>query len=235
MTAGEPRPAIRVVIVDDHALVRAGLAAVLANAADVEVVGDAADGAAAVEVVRATRPDIVLMDLSMPGTDGTTAIRALRAADAPGRVVVLTSFDDAHRVRAALDAGAVGYLLKDSEPDRLLDAVRTAHRGEVPIDPRVAGVLLPAMPLRARGDSDAGGPSRGGAGSAYGLSGLSEREREVLVLVAGGLANKQIGHRLGISERTVKAHLGSIFRQIGVGDRTRAALWARDHGMTDPI
>lgn len=201
---------IRVVVVDDHAMVRAGLTTLLEASGDVQVVGQAPDGAAAVGVVTDTIPDVVLMDLSMPGTDGVEATRAVLAALPGTRVVVLTSFSDRARVSAALDAGAVGYQLKDCEPTDLLAAVRAAAAGQVPLDPRVARVLLPTQGKDP-------------------VEGLSPREQQVLRLVADGLANKQIGRALGISERTVKAHLGRVFRQIGVADRTSAALWAREH------
>ena len=202
-----------VVVVDDHRLVRAGLRTIIDASDDLTVVGEAADGAEALGVVTRVEPDVVLMDLSMPGVDGVEAIRRLKAAGVRAPVVVLTSFAEADRVRAALQAGAVGYLLKDSEPQDVLDAVRAASAGHAPLDPRVTRALLPSaghVPL---------GPA------------LSGRERQVLAQVAQGLANKQIARSLGISERTVKVHLGNVFRQIGVGDRTSAALWARDHGV----
>lgn len=200
----------RVLVVDDHQMVRAGLVALLGASPDVTVVGQAPDGAAAVRSAVELHPDVVLMDLSMPVMDGAEATRELLAVVPDARVVVLTSFSDRARVSEALAAGAIGYLLKDCEPPELLAAVRAAAAGHVPLDPRVARVLLP---------SAAGRPS----------DGLSDRETQVLRLVAQGLANKQIGRALGISERTVKAHLGRVFRQIGVADRTSAALWARDH------
>jgi DNA-binding NarL/FixJ family response regulator len=203
-----------VVVVDDHRLVRAGLRTIIDASDDLCVVGEAADGAEAVGVVVQAVPDVVLMDLSMPGVDGVEAIRRLKAAGVPAPIVVLTSFAEAERVRAALEAGAVGYLLKDSEPRDVLDAVRAAFAGHAPLDPRVTRALLPSS-----------GQAAGGAPA------LSGREREVLAQVARGLANKQIARSLGISERTVKVHLGNVFRQIGVGDRTSAALWARDHGV----
>ena len=200
---------IRVLVVDDHAMVRAGLASVLRGGGDIEVVAEAADGQAAVAEAIGTAPDVDLMDLSMPVLDGVGATRAVLEAVPGTRVVVLTSFSDRDRVQRALEAGAVGYQLKDAEPEVLLAAVRAAARGHVPIDPRVAGALLPRT----------GDPA----------DDLSPRERQVLLLVAEGLANKQIARALGITERTVKAHLGNVFRQIGVADRTSAALWARDH------
>ncbi|GAA2472959.1 response regulator transcription factor [Terrabacter carboxydivorans] len=202
-----------VVVVDDHRLVRAGLRTIIDASGDLRVVGEAGDGAEAVAVVGEVAPDVVLMDLSMPGVDGIEAIRRLRAAGATPPVVVLTSFAEADRVRDAVDAGAIGYLLKDSEPGDVLDAVRAAAAGHAPLDPRVARALLPSADRRPSGPA------------------LSDREREVLAHVARGQANKQIARALGISERTVKVHLGNVFRQIGVGDRTSAALWARDHGI----
>jgi DNA-binding NarL/FixJ family response regulator len=201
---------IRVLLVDDHQLVRAGLASLLGAAEDVRVVGQAGDGAAAVERARELTPDVILMDLSMPVLDGVEATRRILAELPATQVLVLTSFSDRTRVDQALGAGAIGYLLKDSEPDDLLGAVRAAARGESPLDPRVARALLPR---RADDPAEA----------------LSGREREVLRLVTQGMANKQIGRALGITERTVKVHLGNAFRRIGVRDRTSAALWTREH------
>ena len=201
---------ITVLVVDDHAMVRAGLVTLLESGGDVRVVGQAADGAAAVLLARQTTPDVVLMDLSMPGVDGVEATAAVVEAVPATKVVVLTSFSDQRRVAAALDAGAVGYQLKDADPEELLAAVRAAQAGHAPLDARVARFLLPRRTRQA-------------------ADGLTGREREVLRLVADGLANKQVARALGISERTVKAHLGRVFRQLGVLDRTSAALWARDH------
>jgi DNA-binding NarL/FixJ family response regulator len=202
---------IKVVLVDDHPMVRTGLAAMLTATDDIVVVGQAGGGMAAVEAVAREKPDVVLMDLSMPVVDGVEATRLVMADHPQVNVVVLTSFDDHERVTEALAAGAVGYQLKDCEPADLLAAVRAAAAGHAPIDPRVARALLP--------DRSSGRPE----------DEMSPREIEVLRLVTQGLANKQIGRALGISERTVKAHLGRVFRQIGVADRHSAALWARDH------
>ena len=201
---------IRVLVVDDHQLVRAGLITLLEAAADIQVAGEAADGRQALEAAKAASPDVVLMDLSMPVLDGVAATRLLLAELPRTRVVALTSFSDRQRVTDVLAAGATGYVLKDSRPDDLLAAVRAAADGHVPLDPRVAAALLPAreVPLADQ---------------------LSEREKQVLRLVAAGLANKQIARRLGIAESTVKVHTGNIFRHIGVTDRTSAALWAREH------
>lgn len=208
---------IRVLLVDDHAVLRGGLERLLAGEPDIEVVGTAADGDEAVEEVRRTRPDVVLMDLQMPGTDGVTATRRIVTEGGPD-VLVLTSFSDAERIVAALDAGAVGYLLKDADPEDVVAGVRAVSRGESPLHPRAARQLL-------------GARQAGQAGQA-GVD-LTPREQEVLGLVRQGLANKQIARRLGISERTVKAHLTSVFARIGVVDRTQAALWAERRGLGD--
>lgn len=206
---------MRVLLVDDHALVRSGLRAVLATTDDCEVVGEAATGEAAVALVPTLRPDVVVMDLSMPGAGGVEATRQVRALLPSVRVLVVTTFSDDHRVRAALAAGATGYLLKDAAPDAVVAAVRAAARDETPIDPRVARALLPGAAAGAAADR---GPE------------LPPRERDVLVRIARGMSNRQIGTELGIAERTVKVHVGSLFRRISVADRTSAALWARDHG-----
>jgi DNA-binding NarL/FixJ family response regulator len=201
---------IRVLVVDDHQLVRAGLGTLLRGADDIDVVGEAADGQQALEVARATSPDVILMDLSMPVLDGVSATRLLLEHDPAVRVVALTSFSDRLRVNDVLAAGAIGYLLKDSRPEELLSTIRAAARGHAPLDPRVAGALLPSREAPAAEQ-------------------LSDREKQVLRLVAGGLANKQIARRLGIAESTVKVHTGNIFRRIGVTDRTSAALWAKEN------
>jgi len=200
-----------VLLVDDHRLVRAGLAALLSGTEGVAVVGEAADGEDAVAQYTALRPDVVLMDLSMPVLDGVGATRRILAIDPAARVVVLTSFGDHHRVTEALSAGALGYLLKDCDPKDVVAAVRSVARGDVPIDPRVARALLP------------------GAGGQRSDDALSARELQVLRLLARGQANKQIGRALGISERTVKVHVTNVFRRIGVSDRTSAAIWAHEN------
>ena len=205
----------RVMIVDDHALVRQGLAALLAATDDLQVVASAPDGSSAARTAAAARPDVVLMDLSMPVMDGVQATRALLASCPTARVVVLTSFGEHSRIREALSAGAIGYLLKDAEPADVLRAVRGAAAGGAPLSPRAALALLP-------GSQPSGGASP---------SSLTAREQEVLRLVATGLPNKSVARRLEISEKTVKAHLTRIFAALGVADRTSAALWAQRHGM----
>jgi len=209
---------IRVVLADDHAMVRSGLQQLLAVDHDIEVVGVARDGAEAVALVDEHRPDVVRMDLQMPGVNGVSATRELHETRPEAQVVILTSFSDRDGIVAALDAGAVGYLLKDAEPEELLAGVRAAARGESPLHPRAARALLAARDQRAAAASAA-------------ASELTPREVEVLTLVRQGLANKQIARRLGISERTVKAHLTSTFHRVGVADRTQAALWAERNGV----
>ena len=203
---------IRVAVVDDHAIVRNGLVQLLSADAELEVVGAVGDGGAGVLLCAAKRPDVVLMDLSMPGMDGVEATRRIIEASPGVQVVVLTSFVDRERVLATIDAGAIGYLLKDAEPDEVIRGIRAAARGESPLAPKAARELLTARGQRPE------------------LK-LSEREQEVLGCVAKGLPNKLIAIRLGISEKTVKAHLTRIYQQIGVTDRTQAALWARERGL----
>jgi DNA-binding NarL/FixJ family response regulator len=206
---------ITVVLADDHAMVRLGLEQLLDGAEGIEVVGTAADGAEAVAVVLEMEPDVVLMDLQMPGVDGVAATRQIVASAVETEVVVLTSFSDSERIVAALDAGAIGYLLKDTEPEDLLEGIRAAARGESPINPRAARKLLTARVKAPALTVD-----------------LTPREVEVLGLVRQGFANKQIARRLGITERTVKAHLTSTFQRIGVSDRTQAALWAERNRLS---
>jgi DNA-binding NarL/FixJ family response regulator len=201
---------ITVCLVDDHPTFRAGLRALL-ESADIEVVAEASGGGAAVECVQRHAPDVVLMDLAMPEVDGVEATRRL-SRDAPGTpVVVLTSFSDRTRIMDALDAGAVGYLLKDADPDELVRGVHAAAAGQAPLDPRAAREVLAARHSAGRPED------------------LSAREADVLRLVAAGHPNKVIALRLGISEKTVKNHLSMVFQKLGVTDRTQAALWAHRH------
>jgi DNA-binding NarL/FixJ family response regulator len=221
---------IRVFLVDDHQLVRAGLRALLDLAADIDVVGEASNGADAVSAVVGIQPDVVLMDLSMPVMDGVEATARLAEAAPQVNVVALTSYLEEGRFAAALAAGAVGYLIKDSDPDDVVAAVRSAAAGHAPIDPRMARILLPGHG-RAVPPDQAARRRPGDEVATSAPSPLSSRERQVLTLVAQGLANKQIARALGISDRTVKTHLANIFRNLGVADRTSAAMWARDHGL----
>lgn len=199
---------IRVVIADDHQVVRTGLERLLEGWPNVTVVGTAADGAEAVRLSLLHRPDVVLMDISMPSMGGLEATRRIVSAWPEVQVVVLTSFDDRPTVAEALDAGAIGFLLKDSDPATLREGIESAARGGSPLNPRVARSILSA---RRKERSE---PS------------LTDREREILELLRRGLANKEIAGQLGITVKTVKAHLSSLFQKIGVLDRTQAALWA---------
>jgi DNA-binding NarL/FixJ family response regulator len=207
---------VSVLLVDDHEVVRSGLAMLLDTFPEIDVVGQGTGGEDGVRRFGELRPAVVLMDLEMPEVDGVEATRRILALDPGARVVVLTSFSDRPRIMAAIDAGAVGYLLKDATPQELERGILAAARGESPLDPRAAAALL-----ATRRERPADRPV------------LSEREREVLVLVGLGLLNKQIARQLGISEKTVKAHLTSAFRRIGVTDRTQAALWAERRGLLD--
>jgi DNA-binding NarL/FixJ family response regulator len=203
---------ITVMIVDDHAIVRQGLEQLFKTSDDIEVLALASNGNEAVALAAEHDPDVILMDLSMPELDGVQATRRIIATGARSRIVVLTSFGEESRVLDALNAGAHGYLLKHIDPDDLLAAVRSAHLGDAPLDPRVGRILL---------DQRTNGAPRRGE--------LTARELDVLELVRHGLANKQIARRLDISERTVKAHLTSVFQRLGVTDRVQAALWAQTH------
>jgi DNA-binding NarL/FixJ family response regulator len=203
---------VRVAIADDHRVVRVGLEQLLSTFEGVEVVGVADGGERAVEVVRETRPDVLLLDLSMPDVDGVEVSRRLSTEAPETRIVVFTSFSDRERIVEALDAGAIGYLLKDAEPDEISAAIRAAARGEAPLAPKAAAALLADRASRPPEVE------------------LTAREREVLTLVVQGMANKQIARRLGISEKTVKGHLTNLFQRIGVADRTQAALWAERTG-----
>jgi len=204
---------IRVVVADDHRVVRVGLEQLLATFEDIEAVGFAAGGEEAVALCRELEPDVLLLDLSMPDLDGIEVTDRLRDTVPGTRVVVFTSFSDRERIVRALDAGAIGYLLKDAEPEEILAAIQAAARGESPLAPRAAAELLADRRTRPPTVE------------------LTAREREVLRLVVDGLANKQIARRLGISEKTVKGHLTNLFQRIGVADRTQAALWAERTGV----
>lgn len=203
---------IRVLLAENHAVVRAGLEELLENADDIEVVGAAADGEEAVALAKERRPEVILMDLSMPGMGGIEATRLILEAQPEVRILVLTAFSNRDLILEALDAGAAGYLLKDTEPTDLLDGIRAAARGEAPLAPKAGRALLASRAEQRSAD-------------------LTDREKEVLTLVASGLANKLIARRLEISEKTVKAHLTKVFQRIGVSDRTQAALWAQRHGI----
>ena len=204
---------IRVLIVDDHPLVRRGLTELFLGEDDIDVVAAVGDGEEAIAATVAIEPDVVLMDISMPGMGGVEATRRLLAERPLTRVVMLTSFPDHRNVTDSIDSGAIGYLLKEADSDELLRGVRAAAAGDSPLSPKAAGAVLGARRQRRP------------------LEDLTERELDVLRLVGRGLANKQVAARLGISEKTVKAHMTNIFQRIGVADRTQAALWAQRQGV----
>jgi DNA-binding NarL/FixJ family response regulator len=216
-----PTP-IRIVLVDDHAMVRRGMRDFLALHPDLQVVGEAGDGAAALELVAELHPDVVVMDLMMPVVDGIEATRRIKALAPDVEVVALTSFIEEARVVAAIEAGAAGFLLKDAEADDLAAAIRAAAAGEVHLDPAVAGIV--ARRLRAR-------PGVGGDEPADRLRALTGRERDVLRGVARGLSNRSIAEELGITERTARTHVSNILAKLGLSSRTQAALLAAEHGL----
>ena len=203
---------IRVLVADDHAVVRQGLRMFLDLQEDIEVVGEAADGAAALAAAEELSPDVVLVDLVMPGVDGIEAIRGLRERVPAARAIVLSSFIDDEKLFPAVRAGAAGYLLKDVQPQELVEAIRTVHAGGALLHPRVASRLLEELTTDP----------------------LTPREREVLGLIGRGMANKVIARELSLSEKTVKAHVSSILAKLGVTDRTQAALYAVREGLVQP-
>ncbi|GAA1917947.1 response regulator transcription factor [Streptomyces sodiiphilus] len=208
---------IRVLIVDDHQVVRRGLRTFLEVQGDIEVVGEAADGPEGVARTEELRPDVVLMDLRMPGGDGVEALRALRDRDSSARVLIVTSFTEQRSVVPALRAGAAGYVHKDIDPDALATAIRSVHAGHVLLQPEIARALL----------AHEGGSAPGRAGT------LTDRERQVLALIARGLANREIARELVLSEKTVKSHVSNVLMKLDLADRTQAALWAVRHGLSD--
>jgi DNA-binding NarL/FixJ family response regulator len=225
--APEPRPeaeeSIGVLVVDDHELVRRGLLAFLNSEPDIEVIGEAAGGAQALDLLASMdsegrRPDVIVMDLQMAPIDGIESTRRVRELYNDIEVVALTSFAEEERVHAALEAGASGYVLKDSDADDVAAAVRAAHRGELQIDPLVARRLM--SPLREGRGLDR-------------ISELTSRELDVLRLVAAGEPNKQIAAELAISERTARTHVSRILHKLRLTSRTQAALWAVREGLID--
>jgi NarL family two-component system response regulator LiaR len=203
---------IRVLVADDHAIVRQGLRTFLGTQPDIAVVGEAQDGEQAVALSRDLSPDVVLLDLVMPRLDGIGAIRQLRSLDRVPKIIVLTSFADDERVFAALQSGAAGYLLKDVQPQELSEGIRRVAAGESLLHPTVAARLV--RELQRRESSDGGRDE------------LTEREREVLVEIGRGRSNKEIARELGIAEKTVKTHVGNILQKLHLADRTQAALFA---------
>jgi DNA-binding NarL/FixJ family response regulator len=215
---------IRVLVRDDQPLVRAGVRTLLSSQPDIEIVGEAADGAAAVAAADRLRPDVVLMDVRMPGTDGIKATGAIARGDGSPRVLVLTTYDLDEYVFDALAAGASGFLLKDSRPEDLIAGVRSVADGDALLAPSVTGRLI-AVFARGRGSQARQLASR--------LESLSEREREVLGQVARGLSNAEIAAALYITEHTVKTHVASVLRKLGLRDRVHAVIFAYESGLLD--
>jgi DNA-binding NarL/FixJ family response regulator len=213
---------IRVLLVDDHAMVRRGMRDFLSLHDDIEVVGEAGDGAAGVEQAKALQPDIVVMDLMMPNLDGIEATGRIKAALPDVEVIALTSFIEESRVVAAIEAGASGFLLKDAEADELAAAIRSAAAGEVHLDPAVASIVARRMRDGGRGSA---------ADQEDGIGTLTARERDVLARVARGYPNRQIASDLGITERTARTHVSNILAKLGLTSRTQAALLAAQHGL----
>ena len=213
---------IRVLLVDDHAMVRRGMRDFLSLHDDIEVVGEATDGAAGVEQAKALQPDIVVMDLMMPNLDGIEATGRIKAALPDVEVIALTSFIEESRVVAAIEAGASGFLLKDAEADELAAAIRSAAAGEVHLDPAVASIVARRMRDGGRGSA---------ADQEDGIGTLTARERDVLARVARGYPNRQIASDLGITERTARTHVSNILAKLGLTSRTQAALLAAQHGL----
>ncbi|MET9469916.1 response regulator transcription factor [Streptomyces sp. NPDC006544] len=209
---------IRILLVDDHQVVRRGLRTFLEVQDDLEVVGEAADGDEGIARAEELRPDVILMDIKMPGTDGIDALRRLRGLANPARVLVVTSFTEQRTVVPALRAGAAGYVYKDIDPVALAAAIRSVHAGQVLLQPEVAVALL----------AEEGRPPSSGRGGS-----LTDREREVLRHIADGRSNREIARALVLSEKTVKTHVSNILMKLDVVDRTQAALWAVRHGMTE--
>jgi len=203
------RPRIRVMFVDDHPMLRAGLAATLLAEDDMEIAAEASDGAEAIQMYQQHRPDIVLMDLRLPRLGGVEAIRAIRDADAKARIIVLTTYDGEEDIYRALDAGARAYLLKDMLRRELIDAIRAVHSGQTYLSPTVASRLASRVHREE----------------------LSSRELEILGLVARGGSNKEVAARLGLAEGTVRIHMSNIFEKLGVHDRTEAAMEALKRGI----
>jgi DNA-binding NarL/FixJ family response regulator len=206
---------IRVIVVDDHPIVCAGLARLIGSESDIEVVATALDGARGVELFLELQPDVLLTDLSMQPLDGVETTRRLLARQPDARILVLAATADPPHVLAAIDAGALGFLLKDSEPETIVQGIRSAARGESPLDPRLAATLVRDRHTRRVGVK------------------LTDREAEVLRLAARGMLNKQIGRVLGIGEKTVKAHLGRVYERLGVTNRADAVAWVLESKMFD--
>ncbi len=232
---GPDRP-VRVLLADDQALLRAGLATILGASPDLEVVGQAGDGAEAVALARSLRPDVVCMDVQMPGTDGLEATRQITAdPDITAAVLVLTTFNRDDYLLESLQAGAAGFLLKNSRPEQLADAVRAVAAGDALLSPEVTRAVIARAVVggSAAGGSDAGVPAVRAVPGAASASGLTEREAEVLRLVARGLSNDEIAAELVLGRATVKTHVSNVLTKLGLRDRVQAVVYAFEHGLTD--
>ncbi len=217
---------IRVLLVDDHAIVRQGLRMFMELQKDMDVVGEAADGASAVNLAAQLHPDVVLLDIAMPQMDGVEATRKILACSPQSRVLILTSFGDDEQIFPAIRAGAQGYLLKDIPPLDLLQAVRATYQGQAQLHPEIARKLMSAVsgiPTREKKTTSLPGE----------LEALTEREHEVLELIAQGFNNREIAEKMVVSESTVKTHVSNLLSKLGLEDRTRAAIWALKHGLGD--
>jgi DNA-binding NarL/FixJ family response regulator len=213
---------IRIALADDQELVRAGFRMILSGEDDLLVVGEAADGAAAVELVERERPDVVLMDIRMPGLDGIEATRRIAAGGSEAHVLVLTTFDRDEYVYRSLEAGAAGFLLKTAPPARLIDAVRTVADGEALLAPSITRRLIEDYLRRPRPEAQAR------------LDDLTERELEVLRLLAEGLSNAEIAQRLVVSDATVKTHVNHVLSKLALRDRVQAVIYAYESGLVQP-
>lgn len=253
--AGTPDAGIRVLVVDDQALVRAGFRTILDSEEGITVVGEAADGADAIDAASSLRPDVICMDVQMPGTDGLVATRRIldAASTPPPAVLMLTTFDREDYLFAALEAGASGFLLKNSSPEQLIEAVQVVARGDALLSPDVTRRVIEAASAGRRSrtgsadDPAAGGAAEHGAPrvaasgsepgttSAPGLRDLTEREREVLVLLAEGLSNAEIAARMWVGEATVKTHVSKVLMKLGLRDRVHAVVYAYEHGVVRPL
>ena len=229
---------IRVLLADDQALIRAGFRVLLEAADDIEVIGEAVNGDQAVELAKAERPDVILMDIRMPGTDGLAATSQIAAADAAGgvKVVILTTFETDEYVYQALRAGASGFLVKDAEPEELIRAVRVVHKGEALLSPSVTRRLIASLAKRAPGvPAAAAGRGHGNrALPASDLARITEREREVLALVAQGMSNEELAARLCLSPLTTKTHVSHIMTKLGARDRAQLVVIAYESGLVVP-
>ncbi len=234
MTDAPERGMIRVLIADDQRVVREGLSMLVALIDGVEVVGTARDGAEAVRLAEAHHPDVVMMDLRMPGTDGIAATAALRERLPGARVLVLTTYADEDAIVPALQAGARGYLTKDASAEQIEAAIHAVHAGQTHLDPAVQERLVAAVISRPPA-VEPPGPSPGGPGPGQKPpGGLTAREAEVLTLLAGGLSNAEIAKRLYLSHATVKTHINRIFAKTGARDRAQAVRYAYQHGLVTP-